>query len=144
VQRQAAATAASGPVKVMEDIRRLRDAVGVIVSILEASFINFYGLVGGMGEMVFFFDNVTDQTQVVPLKGMFLEMLRLTEDESRFVVEYKLDGAARTNKDPANLIFLTCSVIKYARLMRSYRQMPRIFPKSFKDLKGRFDRGMGV
>jgi hypothetical protein len=75
---------------------------------------------------------------------MFLDMLRLTEDESRFVVESKLDGAAGTNKDPADLIFLTCSVVKYARLMRSYRQVPRIFPKSFKDLKGRFDRGMGV
>lgn len=50
-------------------------------------------LVIGMGHLLPFVDAVTDQAKVLELKTTITNMLHLIEDASRFVVEYKSDGA---------------------------------------------------
>lgn len=108
-------------------------------------------LVVGMGNMLPLVDAVKDRAKIMKLEMTIIEILRLIEDTSRFVVEYMSRSQSGKSRSGTNNVLYNYTLTRIFIIARAVRalvystsnEVENILAR-FKDLKEDFDRGMAV
>lgn len=106
---------------------------------------NVASLAAGLGDMLPMIEATTSVAKLAMLKDTIGDMLKLVEDASLFIIEYKSNGAAgKSTRTFRSEHSLTLQKVNVARAFVSSTAKGQVdeFVSQLSDLKEKFDRGM--
>lgn len=81
--------------------------------------------------MMPFIETTTDLAKIAMLKDTIIDMLKLVEDASLFIIEYKSDGAAGKNIWIFHALILISFLTKFVQRVLLYHQARKVRLASF-------------